>query len=88
MVAIKRAIEPYEREKAKERQKEHGNTAPGKNKEGNTSENFSTMKDRALDTIASFVGVSRLILKKAEEIVDAVEQEPEKYQKKYGLLER
>jgi hypothetical protein len=35
MVAIKRTIEPYERQKAKERQKEHGNTAPGKNKEGN-----------------------------------------------------
>lgn len=30
--------------KTKERQKEHGNTAPGKIKEGNTSENFSTVK--------------------------------------------
>ncbi len=36
MVAIKRAIEPYERQKGKERQKEHGNTTPGKNKERNT----------------------------------------------------
>jgi hypothetical protein len=36
MVAIKKAIEPYVRQKAKERQKEHSNTAPRKIKEGNT----------------------------------------------------
>jgi len=37
MGAIKRAIEPYQRQQAKERQKEHDNTDPGKNKEENTS---------------------------------------------------
>jgi hypothetical protein len=37
MGAIKRAIEPYQRQKEKERQKEHDNTTPGKNKEENTS---------------------------------------------------
>ena len=31
MGAIKRAIEPYQRQQAKERQKEHDNTDPGKN---------------------------------------------------------
>jgi hypothetical protein len=64
MVAIKRAIEPYERKKAQER--EHA---------GKPSENF--FKGRALDHIAGFVGVSRPTLKKAEDIVKAAEQEPE-----------
>ena len=40
IVAIKRAIEPYQRQKAKERQKEHDNTTPGKNKEENNSGNL------------------------------------------------
>ena len=75
------------RQKAKERQKEHNNTVPGKNKEGNTWK-FSTVKGRTLDTIAGFAGVSRPTLKKAEEIVEEAEQEPQKYQKKYGLIER
>ena len=73
MVAIKKAIEPYVRQKAKERQKEHSNTAPRKIKEGNTQESFFHSKGRTLDTITGFVGVSRPTLKKAEEIVEAAE---------------
>jgi hypothetical protein len=54
MVAIKRAIEPYGRKKkAKERELA-----------GKPLEKFS--KDRALDHIAGFVGISRPPLKKAE----------------------
>jgi len=41
MSAIKRAIEPYQRQQAKERQKELYNTAPGKNKKENTSGKLS-----------------------------------------------
>jgi|GEM_PF-3591096 len=41
MGEIKRAIEPYQRQQAKERQKELYNTAPGKNKEENTSGKLS-----------------------------------------------
>jgi hypothetical protein len=67
MVAIKRAIEPYEKQKAKERmltgkpfvKLTHGETG------------------KTIDKVAGFVGTSRFTLKKAEDIVQAAEQEPE-----------
>lgn len=84
-VAIKRAIEPYEKKKAKERQKKHGNTAPGKTKKdkdnagnNNTCANLAQVKSR--DIVAGFVDIGRTTLKKAEEIVKAAEQKPDKYQ--------
>jgi ParB-like chromosome segregation protein Spo0J len=67
MVAIKRAIEPYEREKAKERMLS-----------GKPTVNLT--KGRSIDSIGKIVGVSNNTLKKAEEIVTAAEQDPEKYQ--------
>ena len=70
MVNIKRAIEPYERQKAKERQLA-----------GKPSEKFTEGKGESLEKIAGFVGVSRPTLQKIEAIVEAAEQEPEKYQK-------
>jgi hypothetical protein len=79
MVAIKRAIEPYERKKAKERQQEHGNTVPG-NKKENTSVNLTEVtKGNTSDKAVGFVGVSRNTLKKTEEIVNAAETNPERY---------
>jgi len=36
--------------------------------------------------VVGFVGVGRTTLQKAEEIVQAAKQEPELYQKKYGLI--
>ena len=75
MVAIKRAIEPYEKKKVYERKQEHGNTALGSKKEENTMGKFDEVsKGRALDHIAGFVGVDRKTLKKAEDIVKAAEQ--------------
>ena len=68
MVSIKRAIEPYERKKAKERM------LSGKKPSVNLT------NGRSLDSIGKIVGVSRNTLKKAEEIVTAAEQDPEKYQ--------
>ncbi len=67
MVAIKRAIEPYERKKAKERMLS-----------GQPSANLAQGKTR--DIVANFVGLGRTTLKKAEDIVTAAEQNPEKYQ--------
>jgi len=67
MVNIKRAIEPYERKKAKERMLS-----------GKPSVNLT--KGRSLDSVGKIVGISRNPLKKAEEIVTAAEQKPEKYQ--------
>jgi 16S rRNA G966 N2-methylase RsmD len=67
-VAIGEALEPLERQAAKERQAQHGNTAPGR--KSNTLENFSEVKNnRALDKVASAVGMSRPTYQKAKEIV-------------------
>jgi DNA modification methylase len=67
MVAIKRAIEPYEKKKAKERQLA-----------GKPLGNFP--KGRAAEQLAGFVGISYKTLEKAEQIVTAAEQNPERYQ--------
>ena len=67
IVAIKRAIEPYERKKAKERMLS-----------GKPSVNLT--KGRSIDSVGKIVGASRNTIKKAEEIVTAAEQTPERYQ--------
>lgn len=83
MVAIKRAIEPYQKQAAKGRQ-------GGKGKKQH--ESSGNLPQRSRDIIAKFVGVGERtlqkaedIVKKAEQIVTAAEQQPEIYQKKYGL---
>jgi 16S rRNA G966 N2-methylase RsmD len=68
MVAIKRAIEPYQKHAAKERQST-GQQPCGKLPQGKTR-----------DIVAKFVGVGERTLKKAEDIVKAAELDPEKYQ--------
>jgi DNA modification methylase len=67
IVAIKRAIEPYERMKAKERMLS-----------GKPSVNLT--RGRSIDSVGKIVGASRNTIKKAEEIVTAAEQTPERYQ--------
>jgi DNA modification methylase len=69
MVAIKRAIEPYERKKARER-KWTGKTC---------EESSQGRSGRSREKVAGFVGISHDTLKKAEEIVNAVEEESELY---------
>ena len=66
-VAIAKAVEPLERQAAEERQKS-----------GTPSVNL-TEGGNALDKTASAVGMSRNTLKKAQEIVEAAEREPQKY---------
>ncbi len=70
MVGIKRAIEPYERKKSRER-KWTGKPCEDSSQGGS---------GRSREKVAGFVGVSHDTLKKAEEIVNAVEEEPELYQ--------
>ena len=77
-VAIGEVLRPMEQEAAKERQKEHGGTAPGKAK--NTSENFSEVIKGETDTkVAKAVGMSAPTYRKAAAVVAAAEKEPEKY---------
>jgi ParB/RepB/Spo0J family partition protein len=75
-VAIKRALEPIERAKAKERMLA-----------GKPSENFSE-GGNALDKIAKATGMHRTTLAKAEAIVDAAEAEPERFGKLLADMDR
>ncbi len=67
-VAIKRALEPIEREAAQKRMRS-----------GKPLENFSKGNGRALDRIAKVAGISRITLARAEAVVDAAAAEPEKF---------
>src|SRR5262249_25677064 len=84
-VAIKRAIESLERPAAKERQREHGNTAPGKKHSGQVAPSVS---GRAADMAARATGKSRRTLEKAEAVMDAAEENPERYGDLHDRLDR
>ena len=78
IVAVARVLEPKELEAAKERQREHGKTAPGK--KAITGVKFTQVIIRKTrNKMAAHAGVSWLTLKKAMEIVEASEREPKKY---------
>lgn len=68
-VAIAEALEPMEREAAKERQRSH------------TESGYEKFTDPApaLDKVASVVGMSRPTLTKAREVIRAAEQDPERF---------
>ena len=83
-VAIAAALEPLERAAAKERQRVHGETAPGRN----TVENFSGVNGRAVDRVAHAVGYSRPTLEKAKAVVEAAQAEPERYGKLLADMDR
>lgn len=74
-VSIKKAIEQLLKQHAKDRQRAHGGTAPGRKSEGKT-ESF-----RANERAAALTGTKRRTLEKAEKVVDAAKNEPEKYGK-------
>jgi N6-adenosine-specific RNA methylase IME4 len=74
-VAIKRDIEAQLKKLAKDRQRKHGGSAPGRKAAK------AEAKGRAADHAARFVGKDRKTLAKAEEIVEAAEQNPKKFGK-------
>jgi N6-adenosine-specific RNA methylase IME4/ParB-like chromosome segregation protein Spo0J len=77
-VAIKRALEPLERARAKERMLS-----------GKPSEKFSEgAKGNALDKVAVVVGKHRTTIAKAEAVVDAAEAEPERFGKLLADMDR
>ena len=79
-VAIKRALEPLEREAAKQRQGTRTDKHPGKLPTSSTG--------RAADKAAKATGMARRTLEKAEAVVDAAESEPEKYGKLLADMDR
>ncbi len=70
--AIGKELEALEKPKAKARQREHGDTAPGKSK--NTSGKLPEVSTgRARDRVASAVGMSGKTYEKAKKVVEAAE---------------
>jgi N6-adenosine-specific RNA methylase IME4/ParB-like chromosome segregation protein Spo0J len=79
-VAIKRALEPIEREAAKQRQGSRTDKHPGKLP--------TSSKGRAADKAAQATGMARRTLEKAEAIVNAAEAEPAKFRKLLDDMDR
>ena len=77
-LAMAERLEPMEKKAAKERQKDHGKTAPGKRT--NTPENFTeVIRANSSDRVASAVGMSRPTLSKIKAVAQAAKEEPEKF---------
>jgi len=74
--AIRRALEPYERAAAKERQRKHGGTAPGRRKQ---SRKISGSEGDTRDKIGSFAGISGKSLSKIQAIMEAAKAKPRKF---------
>jgi site-specific DNA-methyltransferase (adenine-specific) len=73
-VALGRKLEEAARKEAKERQKDHGKTAPGKRK--NTSAKLAEVKGEARDQVADAVGMRHTSYRKAAAVVEAAEEDP------------
>jgi ParB/RepB/Spo0J family partition protein len=73
--AIRRAIEPYERAAAKERQRKHAGTAPGRKHSGK----LSRSEVRSRDRIGCFAGISGRSLAKIQAVVEAAERNPRRF---------
>jgi len=71
IVALKRVIEPLERVAARARQGARTDKHPAKVAEGSRGD--------ARDRIARYLGIGRTTIEKAEEVVEAAEQEPDEY---------
>ena len=83
--AIRRAIEPYERVAAKERQRKHGGTAPGRRKH---SGQVSLSDGRTRDRIGAFAGISGRSLAKIQAIVEAAERNPRRFRPLVAEMDR
>jgi N6-adenosine-specific RNA methylase IME4 len=77
LVAIERALAPRFRKEAKERQRAHRGTAPGK--PANTSGNLPGVNGETRQKVAAYVGVSGRTIEKAAAVVAAAEREPDRY---------
>lgn len=71
IVALKRALEPIEREAARRRQGTRTDLHPATLAEGDRGD--------ARDRLARYLGVGRTTIERAEEVVEAAEREPEAF---------
>jgi ParB family chromosome partitioning protein len=78
MVALGKRLEALERPAAKDRQREHGGTAPGR--EANTAGKFpEVLPGRTRDKVAETMGVSGRTYEKMVEVTEAAEKNPERF---------
>lgn len=82
-VALARDLEPFERQAAQRRETEHR----GRPKKGAKLAPISD-KGKTRDKIAAAVGVPRTTLAKAEAIVQAAEEQPEKFERLRDQMDR
>ena len=73
-VAAAEAIEAVETKAAKERQRAHAGTAPGRSK--NTGAKLAPVKGKTRDAVAAAVGKKRTTLAKAKAVVQAAKDNP------------
>jgi len=83
--AIRRALLPLEKAAAKERQRCHGGTAPGRKKQ---SGQISRSDGRVRDKIASFAGISGRTLEKIQAIVEAAKRHPRRFEHLIADMDR
>ncbi len=76
-VAIAEALEEREREKARQRQTEHGGTAPGHRKD--TGGNLPQVSGKTRDLVAKAIGMSGRTYEKAKAVVQAARENPAKF---------
>lgn len=79
MVAIKKAVEPEIKAKNEEKRKKTQGRPKKKKETG--AKTAPVTKNKTRDQVAIFCGVGRTTLKKAEKIVEAYEENPEKFGK-------
>lgn len=78
MVDMGRRLEALEKPKAKQRQQQHGKTAPGRSKD--TSGNLPELSDgQTRDKVAEALGVGARTYEKAKAVAEAAEQDPEQF---------
>jgi ParB-like chromosome segregation protein Spo0J len=83
--AIRRALEPEEKAAAKERQRRHSGTAPGKKHSGKIS---TSDAGKVRDKIGNFAGISGRTVEKIAAICDAAEADPERYRDLVKRMDR
>lgn len=89
-VDIGRALKPLLEREAKERQRRHAGTAPGRSAEhsGKVATSVAPKAERTREAMAKATGRSGRTLQKAEAIVAAAEKNPEKFSKLVEQMDR
>lgn len=76
-VAVGAAVEAIESRAAKERQREHGETAPGRRRD--TGGKLPQLKGKTRDKVAAAVGMKARTYEKAKAVVEAAKQDPKRF---------